>query len=513
MKKKRLRNRIGMCCIAAALVLCALIVPVFADTDEQEPAGPEFTEFEQLNGKTIAMLTGAPFEELISSKVEEVGSFQYFNNLPDMVMALKNEKIDACLVNNAVGALTVNNDRELAIFPHDLGEAKFGFAFHKGSPERKAWQDAFDRIPQDTLTQLWEKWTGADESIKHVPEQDWPGSNGTIKVAACDNLPPMAYVGEEETMEGFDIEIILLMAKEMDVHVEFVGADLETIMPSVESGKTLFGTGSIIATKERKELVDFIEYHPAAFQLMVRSTEDEGLEAGFLRDTKESFVRTFVTESRYKMILSGLELTLLIAIVSGALGLALAFGLVFLRHRNRPVINRLISIYTNLVVGIPAVVILMVLYYIVFGALDLSAVVVVIIGFAILFGAGAYTVIWNASANVDPGQREAALALGYTERNAFKEIILPQSAKVFIPQLQVRFIGLVKETSIAGYITVVDLAKAGDLIRSRTLEAFFPLLVTAAIYFLLIWLIIIIMKQIQKGQVVRRARRFIKGVD
>ena len=114
---------------------------------------------------------------------------------------------------------------------------------------------------------------------------------------------------------------------------------------------------------------------------------------------------------------------------------------------------------------------------------------------------------------VDPGQREAALALGYTERMAFKEIILPQSAKLFIPQIQTQFIGLVKETSIAGYITVVELTKAGDLIRSRTMEAFFPLLVTAAIYFLLTWLLTFALKLIQNKLNANREQRKIKGVD
>ena len=510
MKNKDRNSRIPMIIAMMMLVMCFFAVPVLA---AEEPAEPEYSEFEQLNGKTIAMLTGAPFEELISSQVPQVGSFQYYNALPNMIMALKKENIDACLMNNAVGRLTVNNDRELAIFPHDLGESYFGFAFPKGSAERSTWQAAFDTIPEDTLEQLWEKWTGPDESIKHVPEQTWPGKNGTVKVSACDTLPPMSYVGEDGSMQGYDIEIILLMAKQLDVHVEFVGSDLDNIMPSVKAGKTLFGAGSIIATDERKEMADFIEYHPASFQLIVRSTEDAGAEAGLIRNIKESFQRTFITESRYKMILSGLGVTILISVISAVLGLLLAYGLVFLRRRDAVIPNKIISVYTSLVAGIPAVVILMVLYYIVFSIFDLSAVVVVTIGFALLFGAGAYESIWSAASNVDPGQREAALALGYTERMAFKEIILPQSAKLFIPQIQSQFIGLVKETSIAGYITVVELTKAGDLIRSRTMEAFFPLLVTAAIYFLLTWLLTFALKLVQNKLNANREQRKIKGVD
>ena len=168
------------------------------------------------------------------------------------------------------------------------------------------------------------------------------------------------------------------------------------------------------------------------------------------------------------MILSGLGVTVTISIAAGILGILLAFGLVFLRHRSRKVFNKLIEIYSRLIAGIPAVVILMVLYYIVFGAVNLPAVIVAIVGFALIFGARAYGVIWNAVCAVDPGQREAALALGYTENLAFRDIILPQSKDYYLPLLQAQFVTMVKETSIVGYITALDLTRAGDLIRSRT---------------------------------------------
>ena len=133
--------------------------------------------------------------------------------------------------------------------------------------------------------------------------------------------------------------------------------------------------------------------------------------------------------------------------------------------------------------------------------------------FALIFGARAYEVIWNAVCTVDDGQREAALALGYSENLAFRDIILPQSREFYLPILQAQFVTMVKETSIVGYITALDLTRAGDLIRSRTMEAFFPLIAIAVIYFLLTWFLGYLINRYHVHGLKIRDKRIIKGVD
>ena len=92
---------------------------------------PEYTEFSELKGKTLSMLTGAPFEELILSKVPEVKEFTYYASMPDMTLAVKSGKTDAALTNNALSELAVNREESLALFPTPLKEASFGIAFSK----------------------------------------------------------------------------------------------------------------------------------------------------------------------------------------------------------------------------------------------------------------------------------------------------------------------------------------------------------------------------------------------
>ncbi len=523
MSKRVISTLLAGLCLLIAMSAVLTISPLIPDMNGMhsidgmhvtaEAAEPGYTEFEDLSGKSIGMITGAPFEELVKSKVPNVKEILFFGSAPDMLAALKAGKVDAYLMNNAVGTLLVNMDSSVAIFPESLGETTYGIAFKKNSKERALWQEAYDKIPQEEIEEIWKKWTGSDETVKTMPRQDWPGTNGTVQVACCDTLPPMSYRGEDNQILGFDNEVILRMAEQLDVHVEFTGMEFASVMPTVESGKALMGCGSIVVSDERKEVVDFVDYYPASFILIVRSAAAAEAGDSLITRLKGSFHRTFIKDSRYKMVLSGLWTTIVVSAFSGIFGLLLAFALILLRHRDNPVFNRLIAVYCSLISGIPAVVILMVLYYIVFGKTSLSAIIVAVIGFSLIFAARAFGVIWNTLESVDPGQREAALALGYEEERAFREIILPQARRGFIPLIAAQFTSLVKETSIAGYITVVELTRAGDLIRSRTMEAFFPLISIALIYFVLIRCLEKAEDLLQKHIAHKREERKIKGVD
>ncbi len=115
---------------------------------------------------------------------------------------------------------------------------------------------------------------------------------------------------------------------------------------------------------------------------------------------------------------------------------------------------------------------------------------------------------------VDDGQREAALALGYSDVKAFFRIILPQAIPHFLPVYKGEVVALIKATAIVGYIAVQDLTKMGDIIRGRTYEAFFPLIVVAIIYFILGALMTFAVGRIEKMINPKRRKResILKGV-
>ncbi len=446
---------------------------------------PEYKTFDDLNGKTISMLTGAPFEELISSKVSDVKEFTYFTTMPDMMLAVKTGKSDAGFMNNAVAVLAANRNPELAVFPKSLGETAFGLAFAKGDGRCAEWQAAYDRIPEETKNALWEKWTGANDSAKTLLQQDWQGANGTVRVAACDALEPMSYIGQDGSLLGLDVETILLIAKELDVHVEFTPMDFSAVLSSVGSGKADIGCGSIVITGERKETMDFVEYLPASYVLIVRSQTEEAVDQTFLARLKDSFRKTFLREDRYKLFLQGIATTLVITLLSVLFGTALGF-LIYMGSRNgNPVANKIAGFYVWLVQGMPVVVLLMILYYVIFARAEISGTVVAVIAFTMVFGSGMYGMLKMGVGAVDKGQQEAALALGYGDTYAFFRIILPQAIPHFLPAYKGEVVALLKATAIVGYIAVQDLTKMGDIVRGRTYEAFFPLIAVAVIYFIL----------------------------
>ncbi|MBR0425791.1 MAG: transporter substrate-binding domain-containing protein [Clostridia bacterium] len=479
----------------------------------QPESAAEYSEYSDLSGKRVSMLTGAPFEELVRSKVPDVGEFSYFNNAPDTILALKSGKTDAFLTNNAVGALAVNRNPELALFPQDLDTSAFGIAFAKGDPARDMWQAAYDAISEETKNALWEKWTGSDDSVKLLPEQDWPGSNGTVQAAVCDSLEPMSYMGNGGQPMGFDIEMILLMAKELDVHVEFTGMEFSAIMSSVQAGKALLGAGSIIATDERKQSVDFVEYYPAAFVLVVRAFR---IETGrsFLSAIADSFQKTFIRENRWKLFLEGIGTTMLITVLSILFGTVLGFVAFMLCRNGNPIANTVTRFCVWLVQGMPVVVLLMILYYIIFGKVNISGAAVSVVGFTLVFGSAVYGMLRAGVKAIDRGQIEAAYALGYTNRKAFFRIILPQALPHFMPAYKGEITALIKATAVVGYVAVQDLTKMGDIVRSRTYEAFFPLIAVAVIYFILAAILTFIVNRIEIRIDPRRRskQQILKGV-
>ncbi len=166
--------------------------------------------------------------------------------------------------------------------------------------------------------------------------------------------------------------------------------------------------------------------------------------------------------------------------------------------------NAIANVYVKILQGTPMVVLLLILYYVVFVKTGLAAVWVAVVGFSLHFGAYTSEALRSGINGVDAGQREAALALGYTENQAFYEFILPQAIKRVMPVYKGEIIALLKGTAVAGYISVEGLTKMSDIIRSRTYEAFFPLIATSLMYFFLAWIISLLVDLLMRRMDPRR---------
>ena len=177
--------------------------------------------------------------------------------------------------------------------------------------------------------------------------------------------------------------------------------------------------------------------------------------------------------------------TMVITLSAIFCGILLGFTAFMFCRTGSVTANAITKFSVWLIKGTPIVVLLMILYYIVFGHVNISGILVSIIAFTLTFGTSVYRMLTFGTGAVDYGQTEAAYALGFTDLQTFFTVILPQAAIHFMPSLKEEVTMLIKSTSVVGYIAVQDLTKMGDIVRSRTYEAFFPLIAVAAIYFVL----------------------------
>ena len=203
----------------------------------------------------------------------------------------------------------------------------------------------------------------------------------------------------------------------------------------------------------------------------------------------DSFYNNLIAEDRYRMILDGLQVTLLITLGAIILGTILGGVVCWMRMSRRGWLRKTAKVYIDIMRGTPVLVILMLMYYVVMAPLEATGIVVAIITFGMNAAAYICEMLRTAIQGIDRGQTEAGLALGYTPTQAFVRIVLPQVVRSVLPVYQGEVVSLLKGTSIVGYIAVTDMTRASDLIRSRTFDAFFPLIVTALIYFFMAWLI------------------------
>ena len=209
-----------------------------------------------------------------------------------------------------------------------------------------------------------------------------------------------------------------------------------------------------------------------------------------------SFVTNLIAEQRYQMILQGLQVTLLITLCAAVLGTLLGGLVCWARMSRNPWLRHAAKLYIDLMRGTPVLVLLMLMYYVFLAPLRATGIVVAILTFAMNTSAYIGEMMRTGIESIDKGQREAGLALGFTQRQVFLRIILPQVVRKIMPVYLGEVISLLKGTSIVGYIAVIDMTRASDLIRTRTFDAFFPLIITAAVYFLAAWLIGVLLNTI-----------------
>jgi len=205
----------------------------------------------------------------------------------------------------------------------------------------------------------------------------------------------------------------------------------------------------------------------------------------------EEFSVNFLENNRWKFIVNGLGNTLMITFFAVLIGIFLGFLIAIVRSShdksgNFKFLNLICKVYLTVIRGTPVMVQLLIVYYVIFATYDPGKMVTAILAFGLNSAAYVAEIVRSGIMSIDQGQFEAGRSLGFNFRQTMIYIILPQAFKNVLPALANEFIVLMKETSISGYIGLIDLTRGGDIIRSQTYSALMPLLAVAAIYLVLV---------------------------
>ncbi len=206
---------------------------------------------------------------------------------------------------------------------------------------------------------------------------------------------------------------------------------------------------------------------------------------------KDRFILNFIKDNRWEYIADGLGVTLKVTLLAGVVGVIIGLLIAAVRSTydktgKLKFLNAICNVYLTVIRGTPVVVQLLIIYFVVFGSVKIDKSLVAILAFGINSGAYVAEIFRSGIMSIDVGQFEAGRSLGFNYRQTMWYIIMPQAFKNVLPSLCNEFIALLKETSVAGYIALQDLTKGGDIIRSRTYDAFMPLIAVALIYLMLV---------------------------
>lgn len=218
----------------------------------------------------------------------------------------------------------------------------------------------------------------------------------------------------------------------------------------------------------------------------------------------EQVYNTLVLDNRWMLFLEGLGNTFIITVIAVAIGIGIGFLVAiakvnFQGKKGWGWLYAICNVYTTVIRGTPMVVQLLIMCTIVFAVAPIEySVYVASLTFGINSGAYVSEIVRAGIMAVPRGQTEAGRSLGLTSSMTMKNIVLPQAIKNILPALGNELIVLFKETSIVGYVAVMDLTRAGDLIRSRTFQPLIPLLLIAGIYLVIVIIMTHFLRKLEK---------------
>lgn len=440
-------------------------------------------KWQDLKGRTIAVTLGSA-SDFILSKILPTTNIMRMRTPSEVLAVVESGQADYATVDYMDVRSTDLESKNLKIVfkSFDLG-GHLAFAFNpKEEALCRQYNAFFDSIVRcgrfDTLKDRW-----SVNNIDTVEMPEFPKLSGTpVEVATFGSGSPFSFY-KNNTWYGWEIELLLLFGQHIGRPMHFSDYDFSALTTAVSKGKADIAAGHLFITDERSRKMLFSEpYYYSPEVCVSRIDPAEKFSSITKSEFKSKLQSNLLVENRWKMLLRGLWETLLISFWSLLLGTILGILLCFLQRRKVPLLRLITKGFNGFMQSVPVLVVLMIMFYIVLADSGISATKVAVFAFALSVGSDLCEIFRANIESVDKGQIEACRALGVGKFRCFQKIVLPQALKKILPQYKSEINALIKNTSIVGYVAIQDLTKMGDIIRSRTFDAFFPLIIVSIVY-------------------------------
>lgn len=469
--------------------LLAFLVVVLTACSTVAEKPNDFRSFDDVLQARVGVLLGSTQDAFATAEMLDAEIIR-IESEPDMFLALQQGKCDVIMLDHTIFDYAKLQYPGMEVIPSNLATDNYGMGFNKENVAlHKRFNDFLQQIRDNGLYQeIYDRWI-VNGVNGVMPEIQTYTDGEPLRVAVTGAQYPFAFIQEQELV-GFDIEIILRFASEVQRPVEFQNISFGSLIASLQAGKSDIISAAMSITEERQKMVLFSDpyYETHTVVIKARSNADgQVAAAGLWQKLKDSFTSNILAEKRYMLIVNGLKTTIVLSVLSVLLGTILGGIICYMRMSRSRWLRNISAGYIALMRGLPVLVLLMLMFYVFLAKLPIDGVQVAIITFALNFSAYVSEMFRTAIQGVDRGQTEAGIALGFTSVQTFYHIVMPQAVKSVLPVYKGEMISLIKMTSIVGYIAVEDLTKMSDIIRSRTFDAFFPLIMVAILYFILAW--------------------------
>lgn len=498
---KKIRNRL----LLTALLMMAVFAGVTGCTNGnartetgetlsvEESTEDTIASADDIIGKRIGVQLGTT-GDIYASDYESDGSgtkIERYNKGADAIQALNQKKIDCVIIDEQPALKFVEQNSGLKILEEEFTLEDYAFLVAKGNHELlENVNTALRELKEEgILAEIEKNYIGTDSEIGKYPyqKQEVARVNGTLTIGTNAEFPPYESYENGEVV-GIDIDIMQAVCDKLGMELQIEDMAFDSIISAVSTGKVDLGASGFTVTEDRKKNIDFSDTYTTSKQVIIVYDETAVKESSSFA---EKFYDNFIKDQRYQYMLTGLGNTLIITIFALIIGSVLGFMIAIVRtnhDRNGGLgfLNAVCKLYLTIIRGTPIMIQLLIIYYVIFQSLNTGKIVVAIIAFGLNSAAYVAEIVRSGIMAVDIGQFEAGRSLGLTYKQTMLSIILPQAVKNILPALCNEFISLLKETSISGYIGLMDLTKGGDIIRSVTFEAFMPLIAVAIIYLLMV---------------------------